>query len=416
MTLLKPADRGFHTGYSRDFQLFLSGQIVSVIGDRVALIALVFLIIHLSHSYPPALALFYICRAVPDLAVGLIVGVFVDHFDRRRLMIGADVGRVVLMGVVPAAVGLGLWLLFPIVGLLYLLTLVFDTASTAALPDVVHEDRMLAANALLNGIRTSADFAYALGGVLILTLKFQAPFYIDGATFAFSAIMIARMHIPTGRRGPLPDITGVLRGIRRGLDYLWAQPFLKWSTVASILGPLAGGMAYVINPLYATHALAHSKGLVGPLHSGAFRFSLLEVCVGLGGVCGSILVSRMVEKIPRGKLFGLGLFGMGIAVAPLYAISNVYAAGALLFASGAANSIFVISGLTLVQLLTPSEMRGRVVAARTTVISSSIAIGSLLAGFLLLAVSYSEMWLVIAALLVGSSFFVWLRPLVRDQP
>lgn len=416
MTLLKPEDRGFYTGYSRDFQLFLSGQIVSVIGDRVALIALVFLIIHLSHSYAPALALFYICRAAPTLAVGLIVGVFVDHFDRRRLMIGADVGRAVLMGVTPAAVILGLWLLFPIAGLLYLLTLLFDTASTAALPDVVHADRMLAANSLLEGIRTSADLAYALGGVLILTLRFQAPFYIDAATFAFSAIMIAAMHIPVGLRGPLPDVSGTLSGIRRGFEYLWGQPFLKWSTVAFTLGPLAGGMVYVINPLYATHALAHSRGLVGPLRSGAFRFSLLEVCVGLGGVIGSLLVSHLAKKMPRGRLFGLGLFGMGIAVAPLYAISNVYAAGALLFASGAANSLFVISGLTLVQLLTPSDMRGRVVAARTTIINSSVAIGSLLAGFLLLAVSYAALWLVIAALLVGSSLFVWLRPLVRDQP
>src|SRR5581483_4306318 len=65
------------------FRLYVAGQAVSVIGDRVATITFVFLLIGLTHSFPPALALFYLCRVLPTLLGGLLAGVFADHFHRQ---------------------------------------------------------------------------------------------------------------------------------------------------------------------------------------------------------------------------------------------------------------------------------------------------------------------------------------------
>jgi MFS family permease len=86
-----------------------------------------------------------------------------------------------------------------------------------------------------------------------------------------------------------------------------------------------------------------------------------------------------------------------------------------MFVHGLFSSLFVISGITLVQELTPSEMRGRVVAARATIITSSLAVGSALGGTLLLVLHYWTLWLLIGGLIAVSSLGVWLRPAVRSQ-
>jgi predicted MFS family arabinose efflux permease len=402
-------------GYGRDFFLYVSGQAVSVVGDRVATIALIFLIIRLSNSFAPALAIFFVSRALPTILGGLVVGVLADHFNRRRLMIGCDLGRAALLAVVPAVSESRLWALYPMVFSLFALTLVFNTAARAALPDVVPEDRMLGANAILSAIQTCADIAYGLGGILVVALSLRAPFYIDAATFLFSAVAIAAMRIPGQNRDQVLRISDLGPRIQEGVKYLLAHPFLRWSTFALAIAPIAGGAAFVLAPLYASETLKSGGGLVGPLSGGAFRFSVLEVSLGIGALAGSRMVSRLVRRWPRGTVFAAGLAGSGLADAGLAFTQNLYVACGLLAVSGIFTSLFGIVGMTLVQTLTPTEIRGRVVAARTTVINSALALGSAIGGFVLLAVSYRAAWVIEGGVIAAASLLVWLRADARRQ-
>lgn len=399
----------------RDFRLYATGQAVSVIGDRVAIIALVFLVIHLSGASAPALALFYVCRVVPTLVAGLVAGVLVDHFSRKRLMIVCDLGRALLLVAIPTLSTLQLWVLYPMVLALYALTLLFDTAADAALPDVVPEERMTAANAVLNGIETSGDLAYAAGGALVFFLKLQTPFYIDAASFAFSALMISGMRLPAVRSDALPNIREVGRRIVEGLQFVMDHPFLRWSTLTFAVAPFAGGAVFVLVPLYANGVLGRAGGMIGPLGSGAFRFSLLEVSFGLGALAGSWLAARAAVHWPRGRLFGAGIAGLGAAYALLAVAMNIYVACVILALAGICNSLFLISGMTLVQMLTPSTMRGRVVAVRATVINGALALGSACGGGMLLILPDRTLWIVLGAIICASSLFVWLHPEVRQQ-
>lgn len=386
-----------------------------MVGDRVAIIALVFLVIHLTQSSALALALFYVCRVVPTLVSGLVIGVLVDHLNRRRLMIACDLGRALLLVAIPTLSSLQLWVLYPMVVVLYALTILFDTAADAALPDVVPEDRMMSANAILRGIQTAGDFAYAAGGALVFLFKLQAPFYIDAGTFVFSALMIIGMRLPSPRHEARLDLREVGRRITAGLRFLWAHPFLRWSTLTFAVAPFAGGAVFVLTPLYANAVLGRGGGLVGPVHSGAFRFSLLEVSLGLGALCGSWLAPRSARHWPRGRLFGIGVAGLGVGYALLSVATNIYFACLVLAFAGIFNSLFVISGITLVQKLTSSEMRGRVVAARATIINGSLALGALSGGAMLLALPYRILWVVLGAIICASSLFVWLNAEVRRQ-
>lgn len=407
--------KGEEAGLGRPFYLYASGRAVSVLGDRVALIALIFLVIGVSHGYAPALGLFYICRVLPALVCGLIAGVLVDHFDRRRLMIGCDLGRAVLVGLVPVLISVRIWLLFPLVVVLFGLTYIFDTAARAAIPDVVPEVSMTLANSILNGIDTAADFFYAIGGIMVVALPRDVPFYVDAATFVVSAGVVAALRFPAMERGPLPDLAEVIQRIHRGIQFLAGQSFLKWSTVAFAFAPFAGGIAYVVAPLYANTTLGHGPGLAGPLHGGAFRFSILEVALGMGALAGSVLMTRLSARLPRGQIFGMGMAGSGVADCLLGLTSNFYGALVIMVVSGAFNSMFVIAGLTLVQGLTPSTMRGRVLAARTTVVNASLALGSAAAGVLLISLSYRALWFISGAIILYASLFIWLRPDVRSQ-
>ncbi len=401
--------------YGRNFKYYLTAKVVSVLGDRIALIALTFLVIALSHSFALALSLFYVCRLLPTLVGGLVVGVFIDHVSRQRLMIACDLGRAAVLVVVPSLGLLNLWIVYPLVVALYAFTIVFDMAARAALPDVVPEQRMMGANAYLQSVETGGDLGYLLGGALIYSLNLKVPFYIDAATFVVSAALLSFMTIPTVRSGDAPTWREIPGRIRDGYSFLMGSPFLKWSTVALAVAPVAGGAAFVLTPLFAEHVLARGVGVVGPLRSGAFRYGVLQGGEAVGALVGSITAGRLAKSMPRGYLFGIGITGMGLADGSLAFLTNIYAATGALLLAGLFNSLFVISGVTLVQALTPSEIRGRVLAARFTVINTALALGATLGGSLLLVFSYRSLWIVEGAVIVAGSLFVWLRSDVRSQ-
>ncbi len=398
----------------RDFKLYITAQAVSVVGDRVAIIALTFLVIKLSHSFAPALAVYFVCRLLPTLIGGLLVGVFVDRYNRKHLMVACDVGRAVLLAAVPSLGALTLWTLYPIVVVLYSFTIVFDTAARAALPDVVPEERMIDANAIIQGIENGGDLAYVVGGALIYLFSLRAPFYVDAATFLVSALCVFGMRVPSVGTVRFRSWREVPELVRGGFAHLWRNPFLKWSTIVLGVAPVAGGVAFVLTPLFAQHALSH--GHTGPLASGAFRYSLLQSGEAVGALLGTLLAGRLANRMPRGMLFGLGVTGMGLADGSLGFVTNVYPAMAALLVAGFFNSLFIICGVTLVQSLTPTQVRGRVLAARYTVVNTALALGAALGGVLLLVFSYRSLWFVEGAVIVLSSLFVWLIPQVRGQP
>lgn len=407
---------GPETQLGREFRLYATGRVVSVIGDRIAAIALVFLVIHLSGSFALAVGVFYLCGVLPSLAGGLMAGVMVDHFNRKRLMIFCDVARAILLVLVPAVSALTLWTIYPLVIVLFALTLLFDTAATAAIPDVVPEGQMIRANSILQAIQQGADLANAVGGALVFALGFQAPFYIDAGTFVVSAACVTVMRLPGHVAKTSLNSAAVVESIREGVGYLIRTPFLKWSTFAFAVAPLAGGVAFVLAPLYANKALSHSPGLVGPFVSGAFRFSVLEVGIGFGALCGSFCAAWLARRWPRGRVFGLGILGAGVSYSLLATTSNLFVAIFLMALAGLFNAMFVIAGTTLVQALTPTELRGRVVAARVTVINGALAIGSVLGGLILLDLSYWRTWFLVGAVIALASLFVWVPREVRSQP
>jgi predicted MFS family arabinose efflux permease len=106
---------------------------------------------------------------------------------------------------------------------------------------------------------------------------------------------------------------------------------------------------------------------------------------------------------------------MGLADVSLGFVTSIYPAMAALLVAGLFNSLFIISGVTLVQALTPTELRGRVLAARYTVVNTALAVGAAIGGALLLVFSYSTLWVLEGVIIFVSSLCIWLMPEVRRQ-
>ena len=143
---------------------------------------------------------------------------------------------------------------------------------------------------------------------------------------------------------------------------------------------------------------------------------IVAALVGIGALAGGIAAVKLSRAVGRGVLLGIGTTAFGICYAALAFTHNVYVAAIITACVGFYSSLFVVTGVTLTQALTPSQLRGRVVAARLTITNGALALGAVIAGFALLVLSYTQLWLIIGAILVLASLAVWLPPVVRNQP
>ncbi|HEX6475450.1 MAG TPA: MFS transporter, partial [Candidatus Limnocylindria bacterium] len=235
----------------RDFRHLISGQIVSDIGDGITLLLLMLVINELTGS-TLALALMAIAEAIPQMTVGLAAGVYVDRWDRRRVMLASDLLRAVIVA------GYAVVALTGVIPLLYLLGFAhasvgtfFRPARAALLPHIVPDEGLPAANSL-------AQASMVLGSVIgagIAGLVFglfgtgTIGFVIDAATFLVSFAFISRIAAAAGR------VTGAAfheerppfrRSLAEGLAIIRGSRLLTGAILASTVTMLGFGAVNVL--------------------------------------------------------------------------------------------------------------------------------------------------------------------------
>lgn len=269
----------------RDYRLLVGGMSVSLLGDGLFLVALAWQVYALSNA-PTALASVGIAMTIPTIVCLLIGGAASDRYDRRRVMLGADVVRGVGLGVLAllAATGeLKVWHLLVVAVVYGAATAFFDPASDALVPELLPTEALAQANSLDQLIRPIALrlAGPALGGLLVGTIGTGWAFGLDAASFAVSAAALLAMTRP-GRvlspAGPAsssevpPSSSGVppARSFRReiaaGLRYVRRHPWL-WATLASaavayllFMGPTEVLVPFIVKN--RLHAGAGDLGLI----------------------------------------------------------------------------------------------------------------------------------------------------------
>jgi MFS family permease len=213
---------------NRDFRRLWTGQIISESGDWFNSVALFTLMLNLTGS-SEAVGYILIIKLVPTFLVGPVAGVVADRFNRKMIMIIADVARgLVVLGFLFIDSPEQVWMVYAITALQVVMASFFDPARSAAIPGIVTRDQLISANAL-SSVTWSATLAFGalLGGVVTDVLGRDAAFLIDSLSFFLSAAVISLVRLPgrpprerrASRRLRLAEATG-LADLIEGARYL----------------------------------------------------------------------------------------------------------------------------------------------------------------------------------------------------
>ncbi len=360
----------------RDFRLLWSGQVISNLGDSMTSLALLLLVNHLTGS-TAALATMAIMLALPNLTFGLFAGVFVDRFDRKRIMILSDILRgILVLGFVLVDSADKIWLLYLLAFIQASIGAFFTPARNALLPNIVPAYGLLAANSISQTSRIIFSvIGTGLAGFLIGTFEVYWPvFAIDALTFFLSMVLIVQVRFsgaPAGEKSPI-NLSGVFRELREGLRITFSNRILMGAIIAFAVTMLGlGAVNILLVPL-----------LVDDLQVPETWFAAIELSQTAGMVLAGALVAALASRIKATNILSLGLILLGTTVAAMALPANVYHAMIILFFAGLFITPIQASGSTIIQTAVPDNVRGRTGAANNALITTAQLVSMALAGVL----------------------------------
>jgi MFS family permease len=346
------------------------GQFVSMIGDKIHQIAMAMLVYSVTGSMFQ-MGLMLGITLLPAALFGLLAGVYVDRWDRRTTMIVADLVRAILVATIPFVARFGIGWVYAIAFIVSTVSLFFIPAKRAMIPDLVPADELMAANSLDDTSEAIAEFAgLAVGAAMVATLGSAAAFGIDAVSFVFSAIMISRISIQAVQAAETVT-AGVWSEAAEGLRYIWKNAVLR-----DLIGVYALAAVFAAGSIAVVYALALQR-----YNAGAPGVALLDAAITAGTIVGALAVGRSGAERP-GRKFLLGIGGFGLALAAVSLAQTIWVAVPLLALCGVANMWFVVPATTVLQTRSSVPVRGRVMAASSSVnriaaVAGVVAVGAL---------------------------------------
>ncbi|MDQ7905176.1 MFS transporter [Phytohabitans sp. ZYX-F-186] len=369
----------------RDFRLLWFGQGVSTIGSQITEIALPFTALVFLGASATEIGILSGLKDLAGLVLTLFAGVLVDRMRRRRLMIAADLGRFLALGIIPLlALGdiLSMPMLYVAAFVVGCLTVVFNLAYPAFVGSLLDNDRLINANSKLEGTeQISGIVGPGLGGVLVQVLRAPFAIAVDALSFLVSALSLSAMRHRESEddliRGGTGGVRGVFRDIKEGLVATFGNAHLRALAAEAATFNLFSQIVMVLFLVYANREVGLSAGVIGVV------FAVGSV----GGTLGALVTGKLVDRIGVGPAL---VGSTALTVAPIVALPFVGGPkpvqavlfGAVYLVVGLGIVISAITSITMRQTITPSRMRGRVNASFRFVTIGVIPIGAVGAGLL----------------------------------
>jgi MFS family permease len=328
------------------FRLLFLGTLGSLLGTWLATIALTVDVYDHTHSGSWVSALL-IAVFLPTIVVGVAVGPLLDRLSRRRLMIASDLLRAGVFVALPF-VDRPLWIVV-LAGVSGIGNAVYRPAVNAGLPNLLEEDQLEKGNALFQTVENMAWAAGPLiGGVIVAASGTHAAYWINAASFVFSALLL-RM-IPARRlqsevlvsRGHWQDLAEGLALARRSRTL--QTVIAAWSV--AMLGVACINVGEVV--------IAKSS-----FNAGDFGFGLLFGASGVGLSIGSFVGGALAERRPIGALYGPAIMLAGVGYGLAAVAPNVWFAVPAVVLAGAGNGAAALYNVLLIQRGVPDAFRGR---------------------------------------------------------
>jgi predicted MFS family arabinose efflux permease len=386
-----------------DYLRFRTARAVSLLGSGLSWIAYPLLVLSLGGNAAEA-GLVASCVLVTRAVCRLPGGQAADRFDRRALMLAADLVRLIAVGSIPLAAlwhGLGYPQLLAVAVIEGVCSAFFDPAAAGLVRDLVPREQMTAALAQAQAVGAAADLLGPVLGGALFELSRLLPFTLDAASYGLSALLLLGLAArPAPAAGPASD-----RRVTAGLRWLAGQPGLMKVLI------LVGVINFVAAAASVAVVVTLRQGGTAPSAIGAVLTS-----VGVGGIVGSWLAPRIIARLSPlrlylavGAVWTAGLTSFAIAPTP-WVVGP--ALGLMLVFAPAAG--VMLGTMTLGEA--PRDLLGRVSTAEQVATSSLATAGPLLGGVLLEVVGVAPMWLILAGCCLGASVLLGVPMRARRRP
>lgn len=386
---------------NRDFRRLFLASIVSLAGDWFSFVAVADLVTELT-GRPGTAAYVYAATVLPVFLASPFAGSIGDRYDRRRILVIADLSRVPIALALCFAVA---WGSLPIAVISTILLGIgasfYDPIAAAATPNLVPEEDLATAQSLMGMVWGSMLLVGAgLGGVVAEVFGPYVAFSIDALSFLVSAWLVSGIRRPMQEprdhahedRGRLRDVIRYVRGDRVASRLLFAKGGVSWAN--GIVGLLP--------------AFAHGRFAGIPIATG-----LLFAARGLGAFVGPLIARRLTGATPSARtivaICAVSTLGYGVFYA-VFPLTSVFGVGLVLVViahmGGGAQWSVSTYGL---QRVTPDRLRGRVMSLDYGLATLAIGVSSIVAGAIADAAdeAISTWWLSGVAVIYGLSWLAW---------
>jgi MFS family permease len=353
-----------------DFLHLWLAQAVSLIGDRLTQVALFIYILQLAEGSATAVGLFLASQSVPVIIFGPLAGVLVDRWDKRTTLVVCDLVRAAVIATVPL---LGDERLVYAIGfLMAAVTTLFHPALQATVPELLgRRQEILVANSLLYSTKFFTDIlGFTLAGTIVLVTGVKVAFLIDSATFVLSGLLILRIGRRFATVARKLDLAGVWEDLRAGIRHHAENPVVLSLLISFTLGVLAMGGLNALLLVAVDRLLAVER----------FWYGYLLSVQGVTMFATAVAIGKWGQGVPKPYLILPGFLATGLCAVALSLTRSLELAFFIYAVIGVANSAFLIPSITWVQEVVPFEMRGRVMALRTTTLHLAAACSSVVAG------------------------------------
>jgi len=388
-----------------------SASTISYFGSFITRTALPLAAIIVLGSGPLEISAIRSMELVGGLVVVFVAGAWVDRLRRRPIMIGADIGRAVLLGSIPLAFlfhVLGLPQLVVVAFLAAILSSFFNVASGAYLPTIVERDRLVSANSALSASASVAEFTgFGVSGFLVQIFTAPIAIGIDAVSFLVSAVLLGGIRQPEPPRPAVTEREPILHEIREGLRVVLGSPVLRAIAAAHSATHVLWGVFGTTYLLFATREIGLGPAAIG----------IIAGVGGLGSFFGAAVASRIAKRFGIGRAMILGLVGLSVggALIPLAPSGAVLVGAAFLIGQqligDSSGTVYDIIETSLTQSIVDGRILGRVNASTEFFTTLLALVGAIGGGII------AEVFGLRAAMAVGviggatAILFVWFSPI-----
>lgn len=394
---------------SLDFWKFWTGETISNLGSSFTQFALPLLVYKLTGS---ALNLGIATAAsfLPYLCFGLVIGAWVDRLDRKRTMILVDLGQVVVIASIPAASLMGtlnIWWIYGATFVSATLKIMFEMSQFAAIPSLVDQDNLLAANGRIQASFFAASIlGPLLASALVFIMSVPMLLLIDAGSFLISACTLSLIATSFSDMKK-HEQKSIRQDVVEGLRYVFHHPILRNLAI----------MLALINFFSVSRETQLVLLAEQQLHATDAQYGLLNAA----GGAGIVLVTLLAGGIRKRKnLIGLAMNALvvgSLATIALAFMPNIWLALPLWALTISMDIFFNICTGSFRQMIVPNQMLGRAQSIASVMSWSALPLGALLGGWIIKTTG--NVMLVYAGvgilMLLIATAFAWLSALRRSE-